>query len=159
MNSGAWENSTAPATQSTRSSTFSPELKTAWKGFMGAFFATEPCADSVNRAGHRVHPLGQKFRDIWDLFHPATADMTLEIRVDRLGDLERLALTFEGVEKVYAIAAGREIRVFVNPGKVSDLAVHKLARDIAKRVQEEVKYPGEIKINVIRENRVVEFAR
>ena len=77
--------------------------------------------------------------------------------VDRY--LERLAAAFEGVEKVYAIAAGREIRVFVNPGKVSDIAMHKLARDIAKRIQEELKYPGEIKVNIIRENRVVEFAR
>ncbi|TSC70996.1 MAG: hypothetical protein G01um101449_210, partial [Parcubacteria group bacterium Gr01-1014_49] len=49
--------------------------------------------------------------------------------------------------------------VFVNPGKVSDIAMHTLARDIAKRLQEELKYPGEIKVNVIRENRVVEFAR
>jgi ribonuclease Y len=79
--------------------------------------------------------------------------------LERLGDLERLAGTFEGVEKVYAIAAGREIRIFVNPGKISDLAMHKLARDIAKRIQEELKYPGEIKVNIIRENRVVEFAR
>ena len=77
--------------------------------------------------------------------------------VDRY--LERLANTFPGVEKVYAIAAGREIRIFVNPGKVSDLAMHTLARDIAKRIQEEIKYPGEIKVNIIRENRVVEFAR
>ncbi len=90
---------------------------------------------------------------------PGARRDTVDRYLDRLGDLERLALTFDGVEKAYAIAAGREIRIFVNPGKVSDLAVHKLARDIAKRVQEEVKYPGEIKINVIRENRVVEFAR
>jgi ribonucrease Y len=90
---------------------------------------------------------------------PGARRDTVDRYLDRLGDLERLALTFEGVEKAYAIAAGREIRVFVNPGKVSDIGVHKLARDIAKRVQEEVKYPGEIKINVIRENRVVEFAR
>jgi ribonuclease Y len=60
---------------------------------------------------------------------------------------------------VYAIQAGREIRVFVNPGKVSDIETHKLAREIAVRIQEELKYPGEIKVNVIRENRVVEFAR
>jgi ribonucrease Y len=90
---------------------------------------------------------------------PGARRDTVDRYLDRLSDLERVALTFEGVEKVYAISAGREIRIFVNPGKVSDLAVHKLARDIAKRVQEEVKYPGEIKINVIRENRVVEFAR
>ena len=76
-----------------------------------------------------------------------------------MGDLERLAEGFDGVEKVYAISAGREIRVFVNPGKVSDLAMHKLARTISERIQEELRYPGEIKVNVIRENRAVEFAR
>ena len=90
---------------------------------------------------------------------PGARRDTVERYLDRLGDLERIALGFDGVEKVYAIQAGREIRVFVNPGKVSDLATHKLARDIALRVQEELKYPGEIKVNVIRENRVVEFAR
>ncbi len=90
---------------------------------------------------------------------PGARKDTLERYLERLGDLERIAAGFEGVEKVYAIQAGREIRIFVNPGKVSDLATHKLARDIAARVQSELKYPGEIKVNVIRENRVVEFAR
>ena len=90
---------------------------------------------------------------------PGARKDTVERYLERLGDLERIALGFEGVEKVYAIQAGREIRIFVNPGKVSDLATHKLARDIATRVQAELKYPGEIKVNVIRENRVVEFAR
>lgn len=90
---------------------------------------------------------------------PGARRDTVERYLERLGDLERIAGTFPGVEKVYAISAGREIRIFVNPGKVSDLAMHKMARDIAKRVQEELKYPGEIKVNVIRENRVVEFAR
>ncbi|HYD93067.1 MAG TPA: ribonuclease Y [Candidatus Paceibacterota bacterium] len=90
---------------------------------------------------------------------PGARRDTVERYLERLGDLERVAKSFDGVEKVYAIQAGREIRIFVNPGKVSDLAMHKLARDIAKRVQEELKYPGEIKVNVIRENRVVEFAR
>ncbi|MEK7144546.1 MAG: ribonuclease Y [Patescibacteria group bacterium] len=90
---------------------------------------------------------------------PGARRDTVDRYLERLGDLERLATTFPGVEKVYAIAAGREIRIFVNPGKVTDLAMHKLARDIAKRIQEELKYPGEIKVNIIRENRVVEFAR
>ncbi|MBI4065989.1 ribonuclease Y [Candidatus Kaiserbacteria bacterium] len=90
---------------------------------------------------------------------PGARRDTVDRYLERLGDLERLANAFPGVEKVYAIAAGREIRVFVNPGKVTDLAMHKLARDIAKRIQSELKYPGEIKVNIIRENRVVEFAR
>ncbi|MEK7601912.1 MAG: ribonuclease Y [Patescibacteria group bacterium] len=90
---------------------------------------------------------------------PGARRDTVERYLERLGDLERIAVGFPGVEKSYAIQAGREIRIFVNPGKVSDLAMHKLARDIAERVQKELKYPGEIKVNVIRENRVVEFAR
>jgi len=90
---------------------------------------------------------------------PGARRDTVDRYLERLGDLERLAGAFPGVEKVYAIAAGREIRVFVNPGKVSDIAMHTLARTIAKRIQEELKYPGEIKVNIIRENRVVEFAR
>ena len=90
---------------------------------------------------------------------PGARRDTVDRYLERLGDLERLAGVFPGVEKVYAIAAGRELRIFVNPGKVTDLAMHTLARDIAKRIQEELKYPGEIKVNIIRENRVVEFAR
>lgn len=90
---------------------------------------------------------------------PGARRDTVERYLERLTDLERIARGYEGVEKVYAISAGREIRIFVNPGKVSDLAMHRMARDIAERVQKELKYPGEIKVNVIRENRVVEFAR
>jgi ribonucrease Y len=90
---------------------------------------------------------------------PGARRDTVDRYLERLSDLERIAATFPGVEKAYAIAAGREIRVFVNPGKITDLAMHTLARDIAKRIQEELRYPGEIKVNIIRENRVVEFAR
>lgn len=90
---------------------------------------------------------------------PGARRDTVERYLERLSDLERLAKGYEGVEKVYAISAGREIRIFVNPGKVSDIQTHRLARDIAERIQKELKYPGEIKVNVIRENRVVEFAR
>lgn len=90
---------------------------------------------------------------------PGARRDTVERYLERLNDLERLAASFPGVEKAYAISAGREIRIFVNPGKVSDIATHRLAASIAERIQEELKYPGEIKVNVIRENRVVEFAR
>jgi ribonuclease Y len=90
---------------------------------------------------------------------PGARRDTVERYLERLEELERVAMSFAGVEKAYAISAGREIRVFVNPGKISDLDSHALARKIALRIQEELKYPGEIKVNVIRENRVVEFAR
>ena len=90
---------------------------------------------------------------------PGARRDTVERYLERLGDLERIASAFPGVEKSYAISAGREIRIFVNPGKVTDLQMHKMAKEIATRVQEELKYPGEIKVNIIRENRVVEFAR
>lgn len=90
---------------------------------------------------------------------PGARRDTVERYLERLNDLERLAASFPGVEKAFAISAGREIRIFVNPGKVSDIATHRLAASIAERIQEELKYPGEIKVNVIRENRVVEFAR
>jgi ribonucrease Y len=90
---------------------------------------------------------------------PGARRDTVDRYLERLGDLERLAGAYEGVEKVYALSAGREIRIFVNPGKVTDLAMHKLAREISGRIQSEVRYPGEIKVNIIRENRVVEFAR
>ena len=74
-------------------------------------------------------------------------------------DLERIANSFDGVEKTYAVQAGREIRVFVTPEQIDDATALKLARDIAKEIEAELKYPGEIKVNVIRETRSVEYAR
>jgi len=90
---------------------------------------------------------------------PGARKDTLESYLKRLADLENIALSFSGVEKAYAIQAGREIRVFVKPGEIDDLTVKKLARDIAKRIEEDLRYPGEIKVNVIRETRVVEYAK
>ncbi|PCI89606.1 ribonuclease Y [Candidatus Kaiserbacteria bacterium] len=79
--------------------------------------------------------------------------------IKRLEDLEQVANSFPGIEKSYAISAGREVRIFVRPGEVSDAAAKKLARDIALQIEKELKYPGEVKINVIRESRSIEFAR
>jgi len=90
---------------------------------------------------------------------PGARRDTVEHYLKRLGDLEAIALSFEGVEKAYALQAGREIRIFVLPEKISDLEAKKMARDIALRIESELKYPGEIKVNVIREARSVEFAR
>ncbi|MBU2219558.1 ribonuclease Y [Patescibacteria group bacterium] len=90
---------------------------------------------------------------------PGARKDTLEAYLKRLEELERVANSFEGVEKSYAIQAGREIRIFVQPEKIDDLAARKLARDVALRVQQELQYPGEIKVTVIRETRTIEYAR
>lgn len=90
---------------------------------------------------------------------PGARRDSYEQYVQRLEELENLANSFEGVEKVYAIQAGREIRVFVKPEKMDDWAATKLAREIANKIEQDLKYPGEIKVMVIRETRVVEYAR
>jgi ribonuclease Y len=79
--------------------------------------------------------------------------------IKRLQSLEQLATAFVGVEKAYAIQAGREIRAIVNPTEVDDLGAATLARELAKKIEEELKYPGQIKVTVLRETRVVEYAR
>ncbi|MBI2450361.1 MAG: ribonuclease Y [Candidatus Nealsonbacteria bacterium] len=90
---------------------------------------------------------------------PGARKDTLENYLKRLGELESIATSFSGVDKAWALQAGREIRVFVKPESVDDLGAQKMAKEIAQRIQNELKYPGEIKINVIRESRVVEYAR
>ncbi len=90
---------------------------------------------------------------------PGARKDTYENYIQRLEELENLASQFEGVEKVYAIQAGREIRVFVTPSKVDDLRAAKLAKEIAGKIEEELQYPGEIKVTVIRETRTEEMAR
>ncbi len=79
--------------------------------------------------------------------------------LQRLTELENVANSFEGVDRTYAIQAGREVRVFVKPDQIDDLMAEKLARDIANRIEEELRYPGEIKVNLIREKRITEYAR
>ncbi len=90
---------------------------------------------------------------------PGARRDSVENYLKRLADLEAIANSFDGVEKSYAIQAGRDIRVFVNPEKISDLDAKRIAQEIARRVEKELKYPGEIKVNVIRETRVIEYAR
>ena len=90
---------------------------------------------------------------------PGARRDTLEHYIKRLEDLERIANSFDGVEKTYAISGGREIRIFVTPEKIGDLEARGLARKIAIQIENELKYPGEIKVNVIRESRVIEYAR
>lgn len=90
---------------------------------------------------------------------PGARKESFEQYIKRLEELESIANSFAGVEKTYAIQAGREIRVFIRPEEVDDWGATKLARDIAGRIQNELKYPGEIKVMVIREKRVIEYAR
>ncbi|MDP2934292.1 MAG: ribonuclease Y [bacterium] len=90
---------------------------------------------------------------------PGARKENLENYLKRLEELEKIATGFEGVEKAYAIQAGREIRVFVNPTKTDDLGAYKIAKEIAQEIEKELKYPGEIKVSVIRETRVIEYAR
>lgn len=90
---------------------------------------------------------------------PGARRGTLEAYLKRLEDLEQIANSFEGVEKSFAISAGREIRIFVKPEIIDDIKALSLAKAIANKVESELKYPGEIKINVIRETRAVEYAK
>ncbi len=90
---------------------------------------------------------------------PGARKDSVENYLKRLGDLEAIANSFKGVEKAYALQAGREIRIFVKPEDLTDLEAKNTARDIAIRIEKDLKYPGEIKVTVIRETRVIDFAR
>jgi len=100
-----------------------------------------------------------KVADAISSSRPGARHDSFEQYIQRLEELEKIATSFSGVDKVYAIQAGREIRVFVNAEQVGDLKAHELARDIAKKIEQDLKYPGEIKINLLRETRVIEYAR
>ena len=90
---------------------------------------------------------------------PGARRETLEAYIKRLEQLEGIADSFEGVEKSFAIQAGREIRIIVKPDKIDDNQMKLMARDIAKRVEDEMEYPGQIKVNVVRETRVIDYAK
>lgn len=90
---------------------------------------------------------------------PGARRETLESYIKRLEKLEKIADSFKGVEKSYAMQAGREVRIMVKPDEVDDVESAQLARDIAKQVEEELEYPGQIKVTVVRENRAIEYAK
>jgi ribonuclease Y len=90
---------------------------------------------------------------------PGARNISAENFVERMRDLENVALGFDGIEKAYAISAGREVRVIVVPEKIDDLSAIKLARDIADKIESTMQYPGTIKVNVIRETRATEYAK
>jgi len=90
---------------------------------------------------------------------PGARKETAEMYIKRLENLERIATSFTGVEKAYAIQAGREVRVIVRPTDIDDTAAQNLAREVAKKIEDEMEYPGQIKVTVLRETRVIEYAR
>lgn len=90
---------------------------------------------------------------------PGARKDTLEKYLKRLEELEKLVLSFSGIERCFAVQAGREVRVFVDPEKIDDLEAIKLAKKLAQSIEDELNYPGEIKINVLRETRSIEYAR
>jgi ribonuclease Y len=83
----------------------------------------------------------------------------MDAYIKRLESLEKIAESFEGVDKSFAIQAGREIRVIVNNDRIDDGTAREVARDIAKRIEKELKYPGRIKVTLIRETRIIEYAK
>ncbi|MGH2401223.1 MAG: ribonuclease Y [Candidatus Limnocylindria bacterium] len=90
---------------------------------------------------------------------PGARGENLDNYVKRLDDLQQIALSFPGVERCFAIQAGREIRILVRPEDIDDLASSRLARDVVKKIEEQLQYPGQIKVTVIRETRAVDYAR
>ncbi|MDQ3448914.1 MAG: ribonuclease Y, partial [Chloroflexota bacterium] len=90
---------------------------------------------------------------------PGARGESMDAYVKRLEDLQQIADSFPGVEKSFAVQAGREVRILVRPEEIDDLASMRLARDIVRKIEESLTYPGQIKVTVIRETRAVEYAK
>jgi len=100
-----------------------------------------------------------KVADAISASRPGARRDTAEKYLQRITDLESLATSYEGVDRAYAIQGGREIRVFVMPDAIDDLSAYKLARSLAQSIEEQLQYPGELKVTLIREKRIIEYAR
>ncbi len=128
-------------------------------------FGVEKEVISAVKSHHEEHPYETiesilvQTADAISGSRPGARKDNLENYLKRLAELEDIANSFKGIEKSYAIAAGREIRVFVKPEEIDDLQARNLAKEIASRIHNELKYPGEIKVSVIRESRVIEYAK
>ena len=85
--------------------------------------------------------------------------MNSEDFMKRVSEMENIAMSHSGIDRAFALQAGREVRVFVNADELSDIQSHKIAQDIAREIEEKLSYPGEVKVHVIREKRVIEYAR
>ncbi len=116
-------------------------------------------AKKIEQRGLSIEALIVDAADSISGSRPGARKDSYENYVKRLTDIENIANSYEGVDKTYAIQGGREIRVFVQPGKIDDMSAQKMARDIANRLENELKFPGEIRVVVIRETRIVEYAR
>ncbi len=108
---------------------------------------------------HSVEAVLVTAADALSASRPGARRESLENYIQRLQKLEEIADSFEGVERSYAISAGREVRIIVKPEQIDDLEAYRVAKDICKRIQDEVRYPGQIKVTVIRETRAVDYAR
>ena len=106
-----------------------------------------------------MSPVGDASIDAISGGRPGARRESLEQYLKRLESLESLANSFPGVEKSYAIQAGREIRIMVKPTEIDDLEALRLARDVVKKIEETLEYPGQVKVTVIRETRAIEYAK
>lgn len=128
-------------------------------------FNVDPEVIKAMEAHHEEYPYSNpesyivQVADAISAGRPGARRDSVENYIKRLEELESIANSFPGIEKSYAISAGREVRIFVKPEEVTDTEARKLARDIALKIENELNYPGEVKINVIRESRSIEFAR
>jgi len=128
-------------------------------------FGTDEQIIKAMQAHHEEYPFETpesiivQVADIISGSRPGARRDSVENYIKRLSDLEAIATGFKGVEKAYALQAGREIRIFVKPDEITDIEAKDMARNIALKIEQDLKYPGEIKVHIIRESRIVEFAR